>query len=115
MGAAIVALPFFARAQDKSLTPDPESPASDPAPEERTAPDERAPPVNTPAADDLTPPKAHDTPVEYPEGATGRAEVVLEITVNVAGEVTGASVASGAAPFDAAALAAAKKWRFEPA
>jgi len=53
--------------------------------------------------------------VEYPEGATGRAEVVLELTINVAGEVTGATVFAGAPPFDASALAAAKKWRFDPA
>ena len=122
IGALILALLGIARAQDpppsSSSTPAPPTvkPEETAAPEERTAPNERAPSEGPPVADDaLTPPKAHDTPVEYPEGATGRAEVVLEITVNAAGEVTVASVVAGVPPFDAAALAAATKWRFDPA
>jgi TonB family protein len=109
IGAVILALPVIARAQDTPSSPAPSPPSS--APEERTAPDE-PPPVTD---DALTPPKAHDTPVEYPEGATGKAEVTLEITVNVEGQVTGAGVVAGVPPFDAAALAAVWKWRFDPA
>jgi TonB family protein len=41
--------------------------------------------------------------------------VVLEITVGVDGQVTGASVVSGAPLFDAAALKAVWKWHFDPA
>jgi TonB family protein len=102
-------LPVIARAQDAPSSPAPVPPTS--APEETAAPDELPP-----AADDtLTPPKARDTPVEYPEGATGGAEVVLEVTVNVTGRVTDASVVSGAPPFDDAALVAVRNWRFDPA
>jgi TonB family protein len=108
IGAVIVALPLLVRAQDTS----PAAPApTNPSPEEKAAPDER--PLPADAA--LIPPRTRDTPVEYPEGATGGAEVVLEITVSTEGKVSAASVVAGAPPFDAAALAAAWKWRFEPA
>ena len=85
VGAIIVALPLLALAQDTPPVPPPEPPTA--APGETAPPDE---PV--PADDALIPPKARDTPVEYPEGATGGAEVVLEITVNVEGKVTAAVV-----------------------
>ena len=104
LGVVLVALPLLARAQD--------TPASQPAPPDKiTAPEESAPP----AQEGLSPPKAHDTPVEYPEGATGKAEVVLELTINVDGAVTDANVIAGVPPFDAAAIAAARGWRFDPA
>ena len=104
LGAVLLALPVLARAQD--------TPASSSAQQDETAAPEAPAP---PAQEGLSPPKAHDTPVEYPEGATGIAEVVLELTVNVEGAVTDASVVAGAAPFDAAAMAAARGWRFDPA
>jgi TonB family protein len=111
--AVSLTLPLLARAQEPS--------ASQPAPPEDTAspepPEDKLPPSPYPPPDQqgLTPPRAHDTPVEYPEGATGIAEVVLELTVNVEGEVTDAGVVSGVPPFDAAAVAAARGWHFTPA
>ncbi len=53
--------------------------------------------------------------VEYPEGASGAADVVLELVIGVTGEVVDASVVEGAEPFAGAALARARSWRFEPA
>lgn len=107
IGAVIVALPFLALAQDAPV---------DSAPGTNVAP-ERDPDEPPPAAQSAVPvpPVARDTPVEYPEGATGKAEVVLEITVNPEGDVTDATVVAGVAPFDAAALAAARRWHFSPA
>jgi len=109
LGAFLLALPVLALAQDTSSTPPPALPNA--SPEESAAPEE--PP---PAAKDApTLPRARDTPVEYPEGAMGRAEVVLEITINIEGNVTEASVVAGSPPFEDAAMAAVRRWRFEPA
>jgi len=64
----------------------------------------------------VVPPRAlSDTRVEYPQGASGDAVVELELSIDAAGAVLRAVVLSGAAPFDAAALAAAAGWSFEPA
>jgi TonB family protein len=53
--------------------------------------------------------------VEYPAGATGAGEVLLELVVTATGEVREARVVSGGEPFAAAAVRAALGWRFEPA
>jgi len=52
---------------------------------------------------------------DYPEGALGDAAVLLVITVNADGSVRSAAIAEGAEPFAAAAIAASKGWRFDPA
>jgi TonB family protein len=70
---------------------------------------------SAPAAAGVTPPEALSTPVDYPEGASGTAEVVLELVVSTKGEVTDVRATSGAPPFTDAAVRAAKRWRFEPA
>jgi TonB family protein len=53
--------------------------------------------------------------VEYPEGASGASDVVLELVIGATGEVLEARVVDGEEPFTAAALARARAWRFEPA
>lgn len=53
--------------------------------------------------------------VEYPEGASGAADVVLELVIGVTGEVLDARAVEGQEPFTSAALARARGWRFEPA
>jgi len=53
--------------------------------------------------------------VEYPAGATGAAELILELVIGTDGAVRDARVLEGAEPFAAAALAAARQWRFEAA
>lgn len=78
------------------------------APRARAQAETRAP--NTASA--VTPPQALSTPVEYPEGASGAAEVVLELVVSPEGGVTTARATSGPPPFADAAVAAAQGWRF---
>jgi TonB family protein len=67
---------------------------------------------------EITPPRPIGAPVlaEYPPGAAGAARVVLEVDIDARGEVSAVRVATPAQPgFDEAALAAARKLRFEPA
>jgi TonB family protein len=52
---------------------------------------------------------------EYPAGASGEADVTLELTVDAAGAVEAARVMEGAAAFGAAAVAASRGFRFAPA
>jgi TonB family protein len=52
---------------------------------------------------------------DYPAGARGDAQVLLIVTVNADGSVRSAAIAEGAEPFAAAAIAASKGWRFDPA
>ncbi len=64
----------------------------------------------------LEPPRAVDQdPPLYPEGETANAVVVLEIIVEANGSVSSARAVSGDEPFAAAALDAARRYRFEPA
>ena len=64
----------------------------------------------------LVPPKQLSAPeVLYPEGASGSAVVVLELTVEVDGSVGAVTVEAGDEPFGSAARDNAKLWRFEPA
>ncbi len=67
---------------------------------------------------EITPPRPIGAPVlaEYPPGVAGAARVVLEVDIDTRGEVSAVRVATPAQPgFDEAALAAARKLRFEPA
>ena len=63
---------------------------------------------------ELVPPRPLVTPLAYPEGATGEATVVLELTLDAQGVVTDARALSGDAPFSNAALEAVPSWRFTP-
>lgn len=64
----------------------------------------------------LTPPSAETgTDVPYPAGATGDAEVELELIVEPDGSVSSASVVRGVEPFGEQARSAALAWRFAPA
>ena len=60
-------------------------------------------------------PTALSTPLQYPDGAEGEANVVLELTLTADGSVTEAVAVEGVEPFAAAASQAAKSWRFQPA
>lgn len=60
-------------------------------------------------------PSAVSTPLEYPQGATGEAVVVLELTLSASGDVTQANAIEGSEPFSARAVEAAKAWKFQPA
>jgi hypothetical protein len=60
-------------------------------------------------------PKALSTPLAYPDGASGEATVVLELTLNRNGEVVSARALAGEAPFREVAISAAESWRFTPA
>jgi hypothetical protein len=67
------------------------------------------------AAQQVTPPRAVETPVSYPEGAQGDARVVLELTIAADGSIQQARAVEGPAPFADAAADSARNWRFTPA
>jgi len=73
--------------------------------------------LGTAALADVVAPKVLDSPAAiYPAGATQAASVVTLVTVDAQGQVTGAEVVeSGGPAFDAAAVEAVKRWRFQPA
>lgn len=99
LGLALSALPLVVRAQEP-VNPAPSEAATAPAA----------------AALEIIPPRLlGEAIVEYPAGASGEAEIVLELLISAAGDVSEASVVSGAEPFATAARARALGWRFEPA
>lgn len=66
----------------------------------------------------MEPPKALSLEISYPEGATSSGTVLLELTVDAAGQVSDAALVAGSKVdpvLAAAALAQAKAFRFEPA
>lgn len=64
----------------------------------------------------MTPPRLlSSSDVPYPDGASGSAEVTLELVVDAGGTVGDVTVVAGAEPFAAAAAATARAFRFEPA
>ncbi|HVR19021.1 MAG TPA: TonB family protein, partial [Polyangiaceae bacterium] len=86
--------------------------AAEPAPEVSEPNDaDRAQPAN----DELEPPEAIETTIEYPDGERSAAEVVVELTVDRRGAVTEAHVVQGEPPFSDYVLRAAPSWRFTPA
>ncbi|HET9929379.1 MAG TPA: hypothetical protein VFQ35_01775, partial [Polyangiaceae bacterium] len=101
-----VAFPLSARAQSISIDEEHKKPREMPVAPPPSATVAKAPPAP------VRPPSPLETPVEYPEGAQGEAEVVLILTVAVDGSVTNAEIASGAPPFAARAIESAKKWKF---
>lgn len=54
-------------------------------------------------------------PAAYPPRALGTGTVLVEVTVEADGSVTGANIKASSPAFDAAALAAARAWGFRPA
>ena len=69
-----------------------------------------------PAVPDIVPPVAIQAgSVPYPEGGTGDAVVIVEITVDTTGQVKQSKIVEGAEPFTVAVLAEAPKWTFAPA
>src|SRR4051812_20886110 len=94
----------------QSLSIEEEKPA-EPAP----APAPTSPPKAAPPAPVIVMPKARSTPLEYPEGAQGEANVVLELTLTAGGDVTKAVAIEGDEPFASRAAQAARGWKFEPA
>lgn len=90
-------------------------------PNDRDAAGEQAPantpdgPSTAPLAAELVPPKPLDTPLAYPEDATGAATVLLELTIDAEGHVRDALVVLGPPRFADLASAAALEWRFTPA
>ncbi|MBL8608156.1 MAG: energy transducer TonB [Myxococcales bacterium] len=84
------------------------------APSARAAPE--PPPRPAPPAPPLVPPRAVETPrVPYPDGATGEAAVLLELTVAPDGSVKDVKVVDGKEPFASASVLGASRWKFEPA
>jgi outer membrane receptor protein involved in Fe transport len=95
-----------------------QTPPGGPAATNPAQPDAATPNAAAPAAanDVVTPPRQlGDANVEYPAGATGDADVVLELVISASGEVQAAQAVQGDEPFREKALAAASLWRFEPA
>src|SRR5688572_17361923 len=67
-------------------------------------------------ASEIRPPRALSSlAAPYPEGATGDAVVVVQVTVAVDGRVSEARALDGVEPFATAAVTAAQSWLFEPA
>lgn len=68
------------------------------------------------ATNGLVPPRLLSSPaVEYPVDANGDAVVVLLVTVDDKGAVESVAAVKGEDPFAAAAISAAKTWKFTPA
>jgi TonB family protein len=81
----------------------------------RAEPPPPPPEPETAPPDVLVAPAPLETPIEYPEGQTGSAQVVLELTLDASGQVRSAQVIDGDPMFAAAALHAVERWRFSPA
>ncbi len=71
----------------------------------------------TAAAADIVAPRVTDSPAAiYPTGETTHVSVNTLVTVDAQGTVTSAEVVESGGPlFDAAALEAVKRWKFQPA
>ena len=74
-----------------------------------------APPKSVGSASDDTPRPTVTTPPTYPLRALGNGIVLVEVTVRDAGPPADAHIVLASPPFDGAALAAARSWKFEPA
>jgi TonB family protein len=105
---AVVLAPATAVAQSLSVEDQAEPPP-------KAAPQPSGAPVPPPPPPVIVMPVAHSTPLSYPEGATGEASVVLELSLSGEGNVTSAKALEGDEPFASVAVAAAQGWSFEPA
>ena len=63
----------------------------------------------------ITRPQVKSASIDYPQGARGEQEVVLELTISKDGVVTRARAVSGDEPFASQATGQATRWSFEPA
>jgi TonB family protein len=89
---------------------------SSPLPAAEPAGDARPPnAADPPVEDELVPPEAIETPIEYPEGQRSFAEVIVELSTDRSGSVTDARVVQGEPPFSDIVLRAVDTWRFSPA
>src|SRR4051812_23805149 len=80
-----------------------------PSPAGATSPPTTSPPTTS----EITPPRPIERlHADYPEGATGEHDVLLEVTVDAGGRVEGARVVEGEALFAEAAVQASAGWRF---
>jgi len=85
------------------------------APPALTGPTLGEPPQDLLAAADETPMPMATSPAAYPPRAIGDGTVLVEVTIDNLGIMTDARVRVSSPAFDAAAIAAAKSWRFLPA
>jgi TonB family protein len=72
------------------------------------------PPAPPPPPAEVERPVPIDVHVDYPEGASGSHTVVVDLTVQLEGQVSDVAVVSGDSPFAEATLRAAGGWRFSP-
>jgi TonB family protein len=70
---------------------------------------------DAPKAEIVAPVQLDESPVPYPDGASGEAVVVLELEIEKDGTVGRIVVREGEPPFGDAARTAAQRWRFTPA
>jgi hypothetical protein len=98
-----------ANAQSLSIEEEPSAPPAAPIPAPTSVPKVAAPPPV------IVMPEALETPLDYPNGATGEASVALELTLTATGDVTLATALEGDEPFRSRAVDAAKLWKFKPA
>lgn len=73
------------------------------------------PPQDALSASDETPMPTVATPAGYPPRALGDGTVLVEVTIDGAGNLAGAQLKVSAPGFDAAAMAAATSWSFRAA
>jgi TonB family protein len=111
--ATAAPLPAFAEERRRQAEPEPAGDVSAPDGGAPIAPPEPQPaPVDT----TIVAPKALGAlTAAYPEAASGDAEVVVELLVGTDGTTSEVRALSGGAPFSAATVEAAARWRFEPA
>ncbi|MEO8874560.1 MAG: TonB family protein [Polyangiaceae bacterium] len=73
-------------------------------------------PAHAQAPPPLVPPHAIDAgAVPYPNDATAEASVVVELLIDISGNVEDARIVDGEDPFASAVVAAARNWKFTPA
>jgi TonB family protein len=73
------------------------------------------PPRDVLSASDETPRPTVANPAAYPPRALGDGTVLVEVTIDTTGVLTDAQVKVSSPAFDAAAIAAARSWSFQPA
>ncbi len=116
--SALVALALGASLPVSAQTPEPDpeesASASESASESESA---SASESESESESEVVPPRVlSSTPIVYPQGATGDAEVLVAVTLDATGAVTEVAVERSAGePFDAAALETVRGWTFAPA
>ena len=80
-----------------------------------TGPTLGVPPKSVGLASDDAPRPTSTTPPNYPPRALGNGIVLVEVTIKDSGPPADVRIVIASPPFDSAASAAARSWRFEPA